>query len=736
MSTFEKGPSEYKFNVDGGQNWQNPSSASGWTINIGRTGAGQQFRGYLKFDLSQLTSAMVLNSATLTFFRSDNYSSKAWNIGLRHDVPGYTFSASDFDVTLASPKSTTKGSNSISISANDLNGFRGDSSVYVCFCHGGAAYDNTYGELAYQSNQPKLTVDYTYGTSTMTASGSTIGSAMTFAINRQSSDFTHTITYAAGGQSGTVVTKTSNTSVQWTPPLALCSVSPSGTSVSCTFTLTTFSGNTSVGTSTLTVSLSIPDSVVPTIASDAVTLSPVSDNATVAGWGVYLAQYSKVRAVWNTSKVSGAYGSTISSYKARINYTDYTGTTATSAVINSAGTYAVQLTVTDSRGRTATRTESVTFLAYTAPYISSYQCYRCDTSGTAQDGGPSVNIKATIVITSVGNHNSGSIASAYKAVTSVSYTSMADVTSTLSRRDISMASGSTYLIRMVPSDSLGSGAEVVVTLQPKSEDILVQHTSSGIWLGIGKAPERKGVDIHGPVYSDDNYNLKDGADLIAYDSSDRVRARIYGEDGTVYLRDASNNIRSILSGSGGLSLRDSSGNEHFYIDGNGGWFRAYDSSGRERTRIAAGSGNIQAYMSSGQEAIGLYPAESQMSLYNSSGTRTVQIRGDGTASSNPLPVNQGGTHASSLSDQYKLVQGRYPSSGNTTFAVGSKYDISIQAPSGYLILAEQPLKTSGFVGAFETPSSHFLESGTQTYSMWCAIGGTGYITLPIICVKQ
>jgi len=86
--------------------------------------------------------------------------------------------------------------------------------------------------------------------------------------------------------------------------------------------------------------------------------------------------------------------------------------------------------------------------------------------------------------------------------------------------------------------------------------------------------------------------------------------------------------------------------------------------------------------------------------------------------------------------EYKLVQTRYPASGTQTFAVGSSYNVSVTVPSGYAILAEQPVKTSGFVGAFETPNNNFMGTGTKTYTFWCAIGGTGYITVPIVCVKK
>lgn len=91
-----------------------------------------------------------------------------------------------------------------------------------------------------------------------------------------------------------------------------------------------------------------------------------------------------------------------------------------------------------------------------------------------------------------------------------------------------------------------------------------------------------------------------------------------------------------------LRVFDSTGLRRVYIDDTSS-VRLYDANDKERVTIDGYSGNINAYDSTGQERASLYSAQGQLALYNASGTRTVQIRGDGTASSTPLPVNQGGT---------------------------------------------------------------------------------------------
>ena len=149
-------------------------------------------------------------------------------------------------------------------------------------------------------------------------------------------------------------------------------------------------------------------------------------------------------------------------------------------------------------------------------------------------------------------------------------------------------------------------------------------------------------------------------EMTSYDASGNATYWLSADNGVV-IYDSNSKLRSWLDPSGRLRLRDTNAQNRIYLDGRDGSIFTYNASGNSlfivgndgtvyvqdgsisRIILRSGSGNIQAYDSSGQERVGLYPAEGQMSLYNSSGTRTVQIRGDGTASSNPLPLNQGGS---------------------------------------------------------------------------------------------
>ena len=88
--------------------------------------------------------------------------------------------------------------------------------------------------------------------SSVTCADGNIGSSTTININRASSSFTHTLKYSFGSLSGTIATKTSNTSIGWTIPTTFYTQIPNAKSGQGTITCETYSGNTLIGTKTCT----------------------------------------------------------------------------------------------------------------------------------------------------------------------------------------------------------------------------------------------------------------------------------------------------------------------------------------------------------------------------------------------------------------------------------------------------------------------------------------------------
>lgn len=96
-----------------------------------------------------------------------------------------------------------------------------------------------------------------------TASSVEFGKSLTFNITRNGSTSTvHTLTYEINGTKGEIGTKI-GTSKTWTVPLSLISKVPNAPSAKMTVTCTTYDGSTKIGTSTCSITCTVPSSYKP-----------------------------------------------------------------------------------------------------------------------------------------------------------------------------------------------------------------------------------------------------------------------------------------------------------------------------------------------------------------------------------------------------------------------------------------------------------------------------------------
>lgn len=320
--------------------------------------------------------------------------------------------------------------------------------------------------------------------STMSVSNGTLGTAQTLTVTRKSTSFTHTITYTCGSYSGTICTKSSNTSISWTPPLDLATGAPNGTSVYVSFTITTYNGNTAIGSNTSSITCVIPTSVVPTVS------IAVSDpNGYLSTYGGYIQGKSKFKI---DVTASGKYYSTIASYKTTVDGKTFTSSSFTTDVIQGSGTLSISCTVTDSRGRTATVTKSITVIAYSAPKITALTVYRSNSDGAANSTGSYLSVKFSASITSLNSKNSATYVVSYKKTTASSYTNKT-ITAQSGKYSVSNAvytfsadTAASYNILVKATDAFTSSSLAGVGA---SIFKLFSLYKTGKGLGIGKISE-------------------------------------------------------------------------------------------------------------------------------------------------------------------------------------------------------------------------------------------------------
>ena len=204
--------------------------------------------------------------------------------------------------------------------------------------------------------------------------GGTFGSALTIYFDRKSDNFTHHLYYSLNGGPETGIGADYSTSATWTPPLSLLNSVTGADSTTIMFRAYTFNGGTNIGSSTCTCTVKIPTNIVPTFTS--ITATPVNPFGSL-----YLQGKSSIKLTINGA--SGVYGSTIKTYSISGGDYSYSGDkkTYTTGVVDKSGDITFTATITDSRGRTASKTVKVTVTAYTLPTLT-FETYRCDSSGT------------------------------------------------------------------------------------------------------------------------------------------------------------------------------------------------------------------------------------------------------------------------------------------------------------------------------------------------------------------
>lgn len=274
-----------------------------------------------------------------------------------------------------------------------------------------SASSHGYSYNYFQWESCVITITYEEAVSQPTVSSTSVnlGSTVTIYTNRQSTATTHTISYWFGNASSAIATNV-GASVSWTPPLSLASEIPNATSGICTITCNSFVNGTITGTRTCTLTLNVPSTVVPSISSVAVedTNTTVKDK---------IAAFVKSLSTLQVAiTAAGIYGSTISSYRTSLDGVSYTAASFTaSKKLSTAGDMTMTVTVTDSRGRTATYQTTFNVLDYVVPSIKKFSAERCSSDGSAaQLDGTNVRYSFEGRVNSLGGKNGLSCVVYYK----------------------------------------------------------------------------------------------------------------------------------------------------------------------------------------------------------------------------------------------------------------------------------------------------------------------------------
>lgn len=274
-----------------------------------------------------------------------------------------------------------------------------------------------YQTAFYMESSPASLIIYEPRLTTISAGNGTFGRALTITATRKDNSHTHTITTSCLGHSETLCTNSTASTITWTPAVATYApLLTNAMSTTATIKCQTYSGSTLLGQTTITVTLSLAAADVK----PSVSLSIEDTTGAYSRYNAYVATKSKLRI---TATPTLRYGATQRSVTITANGSTYTESPATTAELVSADSNSVTAKIVDSRGQqSATATQSLTVLAYSAPRIISMSVHRCTSDGTSDDSGGFMRVDYSVSVTPLNNVNAKNMVVQTKKRSASSYT--------------------------------------------------------------------------------------------------------------------------------------------------------------------------------------------------------------------------------------------------------------------------------------------------------------------------
>ena len=276
---------------------------------------------------------------------------------------------------------------------------------------GGTIYEETFSFYEIEKAPTAAT------TSGGVMDGST-NSKVTFTTS--GTDATYKATFTLGTYSGSATSTTKE--LTYAIPISWCNAVPNATTGTANVVCQVLFGGVVYSSISTTLTVSVPTSVVPTLTS--ITLADKTDTPVPSAWKLFIQHQSGVRVSAITT--AGAYSSTIKTIKLQVGTQSTSKTYSASAlpqidVVTQSGSLTCTVTVTDSRGRTASKTATVTFVAYSAPKFTKCTSERATSAGAVDNDGTYFKSTTAISYSTCSGKNAITLTVKYKKTDAVLY---------------------------------------------------------------------------------------------------------------------------------------------------------------------------------------------------------------------------------------------------------------------------------------------------------------------------
>ena len=233
-------------------------------------------------------------------------------------------------------------------------------------------------------------------------------------------DATYKATFTLGSYSGSATSST--TTLEYAVPIAWCNALPNAATGQANVTCQVLYGGQVYSSFTTKLAVSVPASIVPSLTS--ITLADKTDTPVPSAWNMFIQHKSGVRVSAITT--AGAYSSTIKSIKLQVGAQAVSMNYSASSLpqidsVTLSGSLTCTVTVTDSRGRTASRSATVTFVPYAAPKFTACVSERCLADGTVDNDGTYFKSTTAVSFSTCNGNNTITMTVKYKKTDAVVY---------------------------------------------------------------------------------------------------------------------------------------------------------------------------------------------------------------------------------------------------------------------------------------------------------------------------
>ena len=397
------------------------------------------------------------------------------------------------------------------------------------------------GELGVRTFQ--LTTIPRVSVPTLTAGTAQFGGSIGVMTNRKSESFSHRLYYSLNGGAEVGITDGILDGYTWNIPKDLMNQIPSATSASITLRLYTFSGGVNLGSNTVSFTATVPADVKPTI-SNAAWAAIAYDNSGTAASGIAAAVqgYSKAKVTFDKSKLNFPYSASLKSFSISYGGSSWSRTsngTLSTGVLGSAGTASVTCTVTDTRGRTASASRTLSVNGYSKPTLKSVTIARATEGGDESSSGTYLLLKATAQVASIKPGGTELNPTAvfrgeYKVTTAGTYVTGPDLVS--GEQTVYAASldvTKSYTARIVLQDTLGNQTSAAVIIPTDAITFFLKD--GGKAVSFGKYAEADEVVESAWTMKAPDFEVGKVDGGIWLTGSDGVQYRMHANGGALYL---------------------------------------------------------------------------------------------------------------------------------------------------------------------------------------------------------